>query len=159
MQFRRNNHSYLWNYFQLDLFRTVYQLVWAVWTQLVSHRSQISHGSGHCFFSRTSQSSQFSNSMPSSTINAASNQISQLVQLSWKKSPSLHLNRHYLLTPRMGRRRRRESSSSPPLPPGALASSTPHQHPRTHTYASHFLSTLTIAPLPSLLMTLLTFVH
>ena len=56
--------------------------------------------------------------------------------------PSLHLNTNSLPTLTRGRRRRREPSPSPPLPP---ASSTPHQRPRTHTYASQFLSTLTIA--------------
>ena len=56
---------------------------------------------------------------------------------------SLHLDTNSLLKPTSGRRRRREQSSSLPPPP---ASSTPHQRPRTHTYASHSLSTLTIAP-------------
>ena len=27
MYFRRHNHSYLWNYFQLDLFPTVHQMI------------------------------------------------------------------------------------------------------------------------------------
>ena len=68
-------------------------------------------------------------------------------------SPSLNLDTNSLPIPTRGRRRPQESSSSPPLSP---APSTPCQRPRTHTYASHFLATLTIAP-P--LMTFLTFVH
>ena len=59
--------------------------------------------------------------------------------------PSLHVDTNFLPTPTRGRRRRREPSPSLPRPP---ASSTPHQRPLTHTYASHFLSTLTIAPSP-----------
>ena len=40
-------------------------------------------------------------------------------------------------------RKRREPSSSQPL---SFAPSTPHQHPHTDTFTSHFLSTLSIAP-------------
>ena len=50
MYLRRHNHSYLWNYFQLDLFPTVHQMVWAASTQVVSQYSQIWHVSG--LFSR-----------------------------------------------------------------------------------------------------------
>ena len=101
-----------------------------------------------------SQSSQFSNSMRSPTTDVASAQSSQLAHPSYFSNPalmddsnlpSLHVDTNSLPTPTRGRRRRREPSPSPPLSP---ASSTPHQRPRTHTYASHFLSTLTIAPSP-----------
>ena len=103
---------------------------------------------------RTSlQSPQFSNSMPSPTTDVASNQSSQLAHPFYFSNPapmdialqSLHLDTNSLPTPTRGRRRRREPSPSPPLSP---ASSTPHQRPRTQTYASHFLSTLTIVPPP-----------
>ena len=112
-------------------------------------------------FPRTSQSSQFSNSMPNTTTDVA-NQSSQLAHPSYFRNPalmddsnlpSLHLDTNSLPNPSRGRRRRREQSPSPPLSP---ASSTPHQRPRTHTYAFYFLSTLTIPPPP---MTRLTFVQ
>ena len=101
---------------------------------------------------RTSQSSQFSNSMRSPTTDVASSQSSQLAHPSYFSNPalmddsnlpSLHLDTDYVPTHTRGRGRCREPSPSPPLSP---ASSTPHQPPRSHTYASHFLSTLTIAP-------------
>ena len=68
-----------------------------------------------------------------------------LLQLSTTngKKNLLHLDTDSHLTPASGCGRRRESSSSPPL---SAASRTPHQRRRIHTYASHFLSTLTIAP-------------
>ena len=99
---------------------------------------------------RTLQSSRFSNSMPSPTIHVAFNQSSQLEHPSYFRNPalmddsnppSLHLDANSLPTPTRGRRRRREPSPSPPRSP---AFSTLHQRPHTHTYASHFLSTLTI---------------
>ena len=105
---------------------------------------------------RTSQSSQLSNSMPSPTTNVASNQSSQLAHPPCSRNPALMgdstaTSRHliWILTPSplpsstRGHRRRQEPSPSPPLSP---ASSTPNQRPHTHTYASHPLSTLTIAP-------------
>ena len=103
---------------------------------------------------RTSQPSQFSNSMRSPFTDVASTQSSELAQPSYFSNPalmednnlqSLNVDTNSLPTPTRGRRRRREPSPSPPLSP---TSSTPHQRPRTHTYASHFLSTLTIAPSP-----------
>ena len=96
--------------------------------------------------------SQSSNSMPSPNTHVASNQMSQLERPSYSSNPaqmddsnppSLDLDTKSLPTPTRGRRRRRKSSSSPPLSP---APSSLYQRPRTHTYASHFLSILTIAP-------------
>ena len=89
----------------------------------------------------------------SPTTDVASNQSSQLAHPSYLSNPalmddsnlpSLHVDTNSLPTPTRGRRRRREPSPSPPLSP---ASSTPGQRPCTHTYASHFLSTLP-SPLP-----------
>ena len=103
---------------------------------------------------RTSQPSQFSNSMRSPFTDVASTQSSELAQPSYFSNPalmddnnlpSLNVDTNSLPTPTRGRRWRREPSPSPPLSP---ASSIPHQRPRNHTYASHFLSTLTIAPSP-----------
>ena len=103
---------------------------------------------------RTSQSSQYSNSMRSPTTDVASNQSSQLAHPSYFSNPalmdgsnlqSLHVDTYLLPTPTRGRRWSRQPSPSLPSPP---SSSTPHQRPRTHTYTSHFLSTLTIAPSP-----------
>ena len=99
---------------------------------------------------RTSQSSQYSNSMRSPTTDVASNQSSQLAHPSYFSNPalmdgsnlqSLHVDTYLLPTPTRGRRWSRQPSPSLPSPP---SSSTPHQRPRTHTYTSHFLSTLTI---------------
>ena len=87
--------------------------------------------------------------MPSPTTHVAFNQSSQLEHPPDFSKQSLmdennpHLDTYSLPTLERGRRRRRELSSSPPLSP---ASSNTHQRPRTHTYVSHFLSTLTIAP-------------
>ena len=101
---------------------------------------------------RTSQSSQFSDLMRSPTTDVASDQSSQLAHSSYFSNPalmddsnlpSLHVDTNSLPTPTRGCRRRQEPSPSPPLPP---SSSTPNHRPRTHKYASHFLSTLTIAP-------------
>ena len=87
---------------------------------------------------RTSQSSQFSNSMRNPTTDVA--QSSQLAHPSYFSNPalmdgsnlqSLHVNTNSLPTPTKGLRGRREPSPSPPLSP---ASSTPHQRPHTHTY-------------------------
>ena len=103
---------------------------------------------------RTSQPSQFSNSMRSPFTDVASTQSSELAQPSYFSNPalmddnnlqSLHIDTNSLPTPTRGRRRRQEPS---PYPPASPASSTPHQRPHTHTYASHFLSILTIAPSP-----------
>ena len=89
------------------------------------------------------------------TTHVASNQSSQLEHPSYfsnsllmdeSNSPSIHLDTNSLLTPTRGHRRRQESSSSPPLPP---ARSTLYQRPRNHAYASHFQSTVIIAPAPS----------
>ena len=130
--------------YELDLFPTVHQMVWAALTQLVSHYFQIWPRSG--FFS------QNSNSMPSPTTNIASKQSSHLEHLSYFSNPllmdesnlqSLHLDTNCLPTPTWSCKRQGEPSSSLPLSP---ASSIPHQCPHSHTYASHFLSTLTIAP-------------
>ena len=101
---------------------------------------------------RTSQSSQSSNSMPGPNTHVASNQMSQLERPSYSSNPaqmddsnppSLDLDTKSLQTPTRDRRRRRESTSSPPLSP---APSSLYQRPRTHTYHSHFLCTVTIAP-------------
>ena len=101
------------------------------------------------FSPRKSQSSQFSNSMPSPTATIASTKSSQLAHPSYFSNPvlmddsnlpSLHLDTNPPLTPTRGRRRRREPFPSQSFSP---APSTPHQRPRTHTYASHFLFTLT----------------
>ena len=150
MYLRRHNHSYLWNYFQLDLFPPVHQMV----EQLRHNWSPIIPNFDIDLVSspRTSQSSQFSDSMPSPTTGVASNQSSQLAHPSYFSNPalmddsnlpSLHLATNSLPTPTRGRSRRRETSPAPPRSP---ISSTPHQRPRIHTYASHFLSTLTISP-------------
>ena len=86
------------------------------------------------------------------TTHVASNQSSQLEHPSYFSNPSvmdhsnllsLHLDTNFLPTPTRGRRRSLEPLPSPALSP---TSSIPHQLPRTHTYASHFLSTLTSAP-------------
>ena len=102
---------------------------------------------------RTSQSSQFSNSIPRPKTDVASDQSSQLVHPSNFSNParmvdsnlpSFHLDTTSLPTPTRGRRRRPEH---PLLRLSSPASSTSHQRSRNHTRASHFLSTLTIAPL------------
>ena len=132
---------------------------------LVSYRSinDVRHGSG--FYSHNTRIfsiQQFN--VP--TTHVATNQSSQLEHPSYFSIPalmddsnlqSLHLDTNSLHTPTRGRRRRREPNPSPPLSP---TSSTPHQRPRTHTYASHFqnLFTLTIAPPPPF-TALLTFVQ
>ena len=149
MYLRRHHHSSLWNYFHLDLFPTVHQMVWAASTQLVSHFSKIRHGSR--FFSKhiTIFSIQQINEQPHRRCSfcpkfSASTPI--LPQHSSTNGNStLLVDTNSLPTPTSGRRGRRETSPSPPLPP---ASSNPYQRPRTHTYASHFLSTLSIAPSP-----------
>ena len=79
---------------------------------------------------RTSQSSQFSHSMPSPTTHATSNQFSQLEQPSCfsnpsrmdeNNHPSRHLHTDFLLTSTGCCRTRREPSSSPPLSPALLS--------------------------------------
>ena len=158
MYLRRHNHSYLWNYFQLDLLPAV-QLRhnWAASTQLVSHYSQIWHGSGFFFQSVTIFSIQQFTAQPHHRFSfypkfSASTPI--LLHMSqqsstngWQNLLSLHVDNNSLPTLTRGRRRRQEPSPSLPLSP---ASFTPHQRPHTHTlaYASPFLSTLTIAPSP-----------
>ena len=136
MYLRRHNHLSLWNYFQLDLFPTVHQMVWAASTQLVSITPKFDLDLVSS--PRTSQSSQFSNSMRNPTTDVA--QSSQLAHPSYFSNPalmdgsnlqSLHVNTNSLPTPTKGLRGRREPSPSPPLSP---ASSTPHQRPHTHTY-------------------------
>ena len=120
--------------------------------QLETQISQYWHGSG--FFPRTSHYSQFSHSMPSPRTHTDSSQISQLEHPSYFSTgnpslmdennlQSLHVDTYSLSTPTRGRRKHQESSSSQPL---SLASSIPHQCLSTHTCASQFLSTLTIAP-------------
>ena len=55
---------------------------------------------------------------------------------------SLHLDTDLLLINIRGSRRCWESHASPPF----SSPSSPHQCPNFHTYASHFLSTLTMVP-------------
>ena len=89
MYLQRHNHLSLWDYFQLDLFPTVHQMVWAASTQLVSHCSQIWPDLVQVSSSRTSQASQFSNSMCSPTTDVASTQNSELAHPSYFSNPAL----------------------------------------------------------------------
>ena len=93
---------------------------------------------------RTSQPSQFSNSIPSPmelacnfqpNFSARTTPASAISSLMGENNlPSLHLDTSSLLAPTRGRRRRREPSSLQPLPRLFHSTSTPTRH----TYASQF---------------------
>ena len=86
MYFWRHNHLYLWNYLQLDLLPT--------WFEQLQHNWSPKFDLHLVSSPRTSQSSQFSDLMPSSTIHLASpsqkasNQRSQLEHPSYFSNPS-----------------------------------------------------------------------
>ena len=146
-------------------------MVWAASTQLVSNYFQTWIWPRSGFFSKnsnwmpspTTKQTIYSPSPREGTkqvlptpqreqTNIASNQSSHLEHLSYFSNPSLmdesnflslHLDTNCLPTPTWGCKRHGETFSSLHLSP---TSSIPHQCPHTHTYALHFLLTLTIAP-------------
>ena len=102
---------------------------------------------------RTSQSSQFSNSMSSPTTDVASNQSSQLAHPSYFSNPalmvdsnlpSLHVDTNSLPNPTRGRRRRRE----PPLLRLSPLPLPPHINAHTLIHTLHTFYTLIIALSP-----------
>ena len=150
---RRHKHSYLWNYFQLDLLPSVQahglsrfdtsdlplfpNLTW-IWFLLPEHHSLLN------------SAIQCPAPLQMQLLTKVPSAIQQWPALMDDSNlPSLHLDTRLLLlhlktnslpTPTRGRRRRREPPPSPPLSP---ASSTPPQRPNSCAYAPHFLSTLT----------------
>ena len=166
---RRNYQSYLWNWFQLDLFPKVHQMVWAASTQLVSHFSQIWHGSG--FFSQNITIFSIQQFKPELHYPCSFLPMFSAGTTFYFSNPSLidvnepqllHLDTHSLPTPTWGRRWRRKPSSSPapPSPPPSTPrglfypTSTP-----THWYICQcFTFSIHLYQCPPL-MTLLASVH
>ena len=159
---RRHNHLSSWNYFQLDLFPTVHQMVWDASTQLVSHYSQSQHGSS--FFSKqiTIFSIQLFNAQPHHRQLACPSYFSNTALMDDSNLQSLHVVTNSLPTPTRGRlpqgvaggvKNHPLLSLSPqPLPPHINGDSTP-----LHSYTCFTLSIYPYhCPLP---MTSLTFVQ
>ena len=162
MYFWRHNHLYLWNYLQLDLLPT--------WFEQLQHNWSLKFDLHLVSSPRTSQSSQFSDLMPSSTIHLASpsqkasNQRSQLEHPSYFSNPSpmdernklsLYLDTFSLPTPTKGRWRQWRGIKKHPLLHHSPQPLPPHinTHPLIH-MLHIFYQPLPLPPLswPSLLL-------